>query len=516
MKFANGYQALSLAVIAGLASTTAQAAGLDRSGQDVTAFLQDGTYAEAVYTYIDTDISGHDNAATGGASTADQYIKGNATGNISETYDFFRYGVKADINDRFSVGVLYDEPFGAAVQHTDGGTSNFISQGGDAAVASLTGRVPTLAIAKQSLAQLQAGFTGLQQIQAGLTQIQAGIAAATAANNTAQLTALQAQAAALQAQATAITQQITTATNTTNLQQAQAVATSLGGAANAAATAEAQKGQGTNVEIRTHNATLLLGAKFGANRNFQVYGGPAAQRLTGEVHLRGTAYQAATGYDARISPDTKTGWVAGVAYSKPEIALKAALTYRSAIEHSSEISEVFPALGAAGVTTRDFSVTLPESYNFDFQTGVNPTTLLTAKVRYVPWSQFSIDPPTYGDATALRNNGVPLSIVSYDKDQWSGEIGLGKKINDKLSLAGNVGYDSGAGNPVSSLGPVKGYYSVGLGAKYNVTPEWSVSLGGKYLKFGDAEAVLPNGAKVAEFEKNDGYIAGLKLAYQAK
>lgn len=510
MNKAVGYKALVVA-IAGVGAMNAHAAGLDRSGQDVTAFLQDGTYAEAVYTYMDTDISGHDNGtATGASATQSAYVQGNATGNVSEKYDFFRYGVKADVNDRISVGVLYDEPFGASVQHTDGGSSNFVSQGGDAAIATLTGGVaPTLAAANTSLAQLQAGFEGIQQIQAGLQRVQAGIAAATAANDTTQLANLQTQAATLQAQLAAVSQQILTATNTNTLEEAQVAATRLGGAANIATTAEAQKGQGTNVEIRTHNVTGLVGFKLGERRNIQVYGGAAAQHLTGEVHLRGKAYQQATGYDARISPDLAVGWVAGVSYSKPEIALKAALTYRSAIEHESAIAEVFPALGKAGVTAQKFNVTLPESFNLDFQTGVSPTMLLSAKLRYVPWSDFTIDPNLYTATTKT-------SIVGYDKDQWSGEIGLGKKLSDKLSVSGNVGYDSGAGNPVSSLGPVKGFYSVGGGFKYSVTPEWSVSLGGKYMKFGDATAKLPNSAIVGKFSDNDGFVAGLKIAYHAK
>ena len=493
------YTTLAIAVASIGAIGSAHAAGLDRSGQDVTAFLQDGTYGEVVYTYIDADISGKDTS-------------GNSISDIAEAYDFARFGVKADINDTFSVGVLYDEPWGAAVQY--GGSNNFVSQGGDATVASLTGRVPTLALAEQNLARLQAGFNGLQQIQAGLAQVQEGIAAATAANDTAQLAALQAQAGVLQTLASTITQQITTATGTENLQQAQDAATALGGATNAAKTAEAQKGQGTNVEIRTQNATLLLGAKLGESKNFQIYGGPQMQRLTGEVHLRGTAYGPMTGYDANIGADMGYGWVAGVAYHKPEIALKAALTYRSEIDHERSIAEVVPATTYAG--SQNFKVTLPESWNLDFQTGINPTTLLTAKVRYVPWSDFDIRPPQYGNVTALGNNNVPLPIVGYDKDQWSAEVGLGKKVSDKLAVSGSVGYDSGAGNPVSTLGPIKGYYSLGLGAKYNVTPEWSVSVGGKYLKFGDATAQLPNGVKVGEFDDNDGFIAGVKLAYQQK
>lgn len=460
------YKHLAVAIASISAVSVASAAGLDRSGQDVTAFLQDGTYGEVVYTYIDADVSGKD-------------ISGNPTSDIAQAYDFGRFGVKADINDTFSVGVLYDEPWGAAVEYQ--GNSNFVSQGADATVNALTGgRVPNAATAQ----------AGLRQAQDGITQLRTAIAAAAGGDTT-----------KLQ----------------TQLNDTVANARLLGSALRAALTAEEQKGQGTNVEIRTQNATLLLGAKLGENKNLQIYGGPQMQRLTGEVHLRGVAYGPMTGYDANIGADMGYGWVAGVAYSKPEIALKAALTYRSEIDHERSIAEIIPATGYE--SSQNFKVTLPESWNLDFQTGINPTTLLTAKVRYVPWSDFNITPPQYsetikGSNPVLYPNGLP--IVRYEKDQWSAEVGLGKKLSDKVSVSGNLGYDSGAGNPVSTLGPIKGYYSLGLGAKYNITPEWSVSVGGKYLKFGDATAQLPNGVKAGEFDDNDGFIAGVKLAYQQK
>lgn len=491
-----GYKALAVAV-ASVSAMSANAAGLDRSGQDVTAFLQDGTYAEAAYTYIDANVSGYDNAVAGGAGST--YVKGNDTGDIAEGYDFFRYGVKADINDRFSVGVIYDEPFGGAVQHPINGSSNFVAQGGDATIAALTAnssRIPNLATAQAGLTRLTTAFTGIAQLSQAIAQ-------ATAAGQTAQVIALQTQ---LQT----VTNQVYAATGTTNLSDAQAVARKLGAAINTAVVSEAQKGEGTNVEIRSQNVTGLLGVKLGQNRNIQVYGGAAAQRLTGEVHLRGTAYQGAAGYDANISPDQSYGWVAGVSYSKPEIALKAALTYRSEIEHDTTIAEVFPALGStAGIKTQNFKVTLPESYNLDFQTGVSPTMLLTAKARYVPWANFNISPTLYTATTSTP-------ILSYGKDQWSAELGLAKKLSDKFVVSGTVGYDSGAGNPATTLGPIEGYYSAGLGARYNITPKVSVSAGAKYLKFGDATAQLPNKAIAGQFNDNDGYIVGVKLAYQAK
>ena len=488
-----GYKALSLAVISTLTATAAHAAGLDRSGQDITAFLQEGTYAETVYTYIDADVSGKDTL-------------GRDTGDAAEAYDFFRYGVKADLNDTFSIGVLYDEPFGAAVQYD--GNSNFVTESADSAYAALVAGTPLALKPRAEIVQTA------QQYQNAGNLVKRQIASIVKRDLT-EAAKVQIRAQNPNLPASQVNELARKAVTDEVVADALTKIVAVG---NIAKTAETQEGQGTNVEIRTNNLTMLVGAKLGANKNFQIYGGPAAQRVTGQVHLRGPAYQTMTGYDAKIATDTEVGWVAGMAFYKPEIALKAALTYRSEIDHETEIAEVIPVTGYQG--TQDFKVTLPESWNLDFQTGVNPTTLLTAKVRYVPWSDFDIRPTQYTETTKrLYPQGLP--IVSYDKDQWSAEVGLGKRVTDRLAVSGAVGWDSGAGNPTSTLGPIKGYYSLGLGARYNFTPEWSLSLGGKYFKFGDADARIPsqvadNAGTSGRFDDNDGYAVGVKLAYHAK
>lgn len=402
---------LTVAITAFTIASVASAAGLDRSGQDITAFLQDGLYAEASYTYLDADVTGTD-------------ASGHSIDDIAESYDFFRYGVKADINDTFSVGVLYDEPFGASADYR--GNNNFVDQNPNSP----------------------------------------------------------------------------------------------------------RNGEGTNVEVRTESITGIVGAKLGANKNFQLYGGPVAQRVQADVKLRGLSYGPANGYTTHVSADQDYGWLAGVAYSKPEIALKAALTYRSEIEHNSQASESYPLATIIGGSippvaggpfafptnrSSDIEITTPKSVNFDFQTGINPTTLATAKVRWVPWSDFAIVPSLYNEVStanpAYRPDGLPL--VSYDKDQWVVELGLAKRLTPALAVTGNIGWDSGAGDPVTSLGPIEGYYSAGLGAKYNVTENWAISAGGKYLWFGDAQGQIPSKNIVGDFEDNEGYALGLKLSYQA-
>ena len=457
---------LTVAIAAFSVASVASAAGLDRSGQDITAFLQDGTYAEAVYTYIDADVSGYDSANNNPLDNS--YVRGNATGDIAESYDFFRYGVKTDINDTFSIGVLYDEPFGAAAEYTQ---SNFVAGNDpDATIQGITG-LPSIAAAQQAAGQLQ------------------GIVAAGG--------------------------------TLTPEQQAQLQGLGLGlGIANAEA---ATAGETTKVEVRSENLTAILGMKLGANKNFQIYGGPVAQRVKSDVKLRGLAYGPATSYTSHISPDQDYGWLAGISYSKPEIALKAALTYRSEIDHSMNIYESYPLAPTLSggklpsTQTTNMEITTPKSVNLDFQTGINPTMLATAKVRWVPWSDFSITPPLYNAASknpVSRPDG--LNLVDYDDDQWQVELGLAKRLVPALAVSGTVGWDSGSGDPTTSLGPIDGYYSVGLGAKYNVTPEWAVSAGGKYLWFGDAKGKLPTQKLVGDFQDNDGYILGMKLSYQGK
>jgi len=473
---------LAVAIAALSFASVTNAAGLDRSGQDVTAFFQDGTYAEAVYTYIDADVSGRDSANP--IATSNEYVRGDSTGDIAESYDFFRYGVKADINDTFSIGVLYDEPFGASAEYTQ---SNFVAGNNpDATISGLTGGLvgPGSSVGLTNFAQAQAAVALIPQLQAGQA---AGVLTPAQESQLASLTAL--------APAVAIT-------------------------AAEAATA----GETTKVEVRSNSITGILGMKFGANKNFQVYGGPVAQRIKAETRLRGTAYGPASGYTSYTSPDTDYGYIAGIAYSKPEIALKAALTYRSEIEHNSPSFEVYPVAPLLSSpesgpleTTRKSSIetVTPQSVNFDFQTGLNATTLATAKVRWVPWSDFKITPSLYTDATKGRFDGG-LNLVDYDDDQWQVEVGVAKRVAPALAVSSTVGWDSGAGDPTTSLGPIDGYYSVGLGAKYNVTENWAVSAGGKYLWFGDAQGGLPTGKIAADFEDNDGFIAGVKLSYQGE
>ena len=497
---------LALAVATLSTVSIANAAGLDRSTQPSWAFTEQGTFAYVEHITIDPTIEGKDNAKV--ATTDANFAAGRNVPDMAEDYQFLNFGAKADVNDTISVGAFFDQPWAADVEFS--GDNNFVG-----APTSIVNGIYAQAAAGLQSAGIPLPVTNATELQTAISTIQnqvtAGQARLDAANT--QLARAQAALAANPALAPVLTPQITA------LQQGIAAGTTQVAAGNQAvktlSTAQAasqnlsQVTGATNASISSQNFTGLLGVKLGEKKNIQIYGGPTIQRLEGDVHLRGNAYKTASGYDANITRDTAYGWMAGIAYLKPEIALKAALTYRSEIDHDVNITENLPALGAAGVGTNEITITTPKSVNLDFQTGLNPTTLLTAKARWVPWSDFAIKPKIYGSASGLN-------LVSYDDDAWTAEVGLGKKLSPQLAISGAVGYDSGAGNPITSLGPVEGNWNVGLGAKYNLTPEWAISGGVKYLMFGDAKAKLPDGSIVGDFQDNDGWVYGVRLSYQKK
>lgn len=286
--------------------------------------------------------------------------------------------------------------------------------------------------------------------------------------------------------------------------------------------------ESTKVEVKTQNISMLFG--FQPNENLNFYAGPVYQTVKGDVQLRGLAYGGSStfgSYDANIKEDGSVGWLAGFAYQIPDIALKASLTYRSEIDHDAKTTETFNTglfAGFNALPNSDTSITTPQSVNLDFQTGIMADTVAFANVRWVEWSNFSIRPPKFGTASAnaavAASTGKPngFDLVAYTDDQISATVGVGRKLSEQWAGNVSVGWDSGAGNPVSTLGPTEGYWNVGLGLQFSPAPNYFIAGGVKYFWLGDANA--QSGAQfntpttVAKFEDNHALAYGLKIGYR--
>ena len=76
------------------------AAGLDRSGQSISAFLQPGNYAEAGISVLDPTVKGKD-------------LSGNSVSDMADDYYFANAAIKVQATEQIYLGLIYDQPFGA-------------------------------------------------------------------------------------------------------------------------------------------------------------------------------------------------------------------------------------------------------------------------------------------------------------------------------------------------------------------------------------------------------------------
>ena len=372
----------SAILISLLQSASVFAAGLDRSGQSISAFLQPDNYAEAGISVLDPEVKGKDKS-------------GNNVSDMGDDYYFPSAAIKVQATDKISLGLLYDQPYGAdATYQVDG--SNFSN----------------------------------------------GV-------------------------------------------------------------------EGTSVEVKTNNLTALIG--YQPNENWNFYAGPVWQTVEADIKLRGAAYsksatESLSGYNIQVDQKDAYGWLAGFAYQIPEIALKAAITYRSEIKHKAQAKETLSVPGMIiPLSINGVEAVTPQSVNLDLQTGIAQNTLAFTNIRWVHWDQFAVKP------TFLASKGQ--NLIDYSDDQYSITTGLSHKFNNKWAGTAAVGYDSGAGNPVTTLGPTEGYWSVGLGGQYSPAENYFIQAGVKYFWLGDAQAQTGGSVK-ADFEDNHAIGYGMKIGYR--
>ena len=268
-------------------------------------------------------------------------------------------------------------------------------------------------------------------------------------------------------------------------------------------------GSGSTAELEADALTVLLRYEF--DRGVSVHGGLRYQELGATAFVPFvTAPEGPTAgipYEADGDRDGGIGYTAGIAYERPEIALRVALTYHSEVEH--DIDTVETSAFAIGAVESVTQVETPQSVNLDFQTGIAPGTLVFGGVRWVDWSDFDISPATFSGTT-----GIPL--VGYENDYVSYSLGIGRQITDNFAGALTLGYEPGDAEFVTNLGPTDGSYSIGLGGTYTVGG-LELTGGVRYVRLMDTQttlSTLPAGVAASKFEDNDAVAVGLQVGYR--
>ena len=159
------------------------------------------------------------------------------------------------------------------------------------------------------------------------------------------------------------------------------------------------------------------------------------------------------------------------------------------------------------VASYDSKVGLPETVILDFQTGIAADTLLFGSVYHAKW----------GDAQIVSDTGSAATKISTKfEDSTKYTLGLGRKINDQLSISATYAQEDGTGALNSSPFTVSnGTKSIALGARYT-QGNMTISDGVNMTEVGGVK-ITSNGKEtgtfIAEYGTNRVTAFGLKIAF---
>jgi long-chain fatty acid transport protein len=205
--------------------------------------------------------------------------------------------------------------------------------------------------------------------------------------------------------------------------------------------------------------TTAFMLKYNVNDSISLIGG-----ITQNTLKDGNVTTLAGSYD--ISGTSEQGYIMGLAYSIPEIALRAELTYQPKTTFNTT-TNFGPNVNPASATT----LALPETFALSFQTGIAADTLLTASYRKANWSKSQISVTV-----------APGSLANIDtefSDSVAYSIGIGRKFTENLSGSITYSKEEGSSSTAESLFTVSnGSDAISIGLQYkrdNMTISGGVS-----------------------------------------
>ncbi len=252
----------------------------------------------------------------------------------------------------------------------------------------------------------------------------------------------------------------------------------------------------TGLAAEWNSTQLSVVGKYQTSDAVSVYGGIRAVQSEATITIPPALFGGAE-YSAETEKNTQVGYILGAAYERPEIALRVALTYESGMTHDFETTE---AVNGSTVLESTTDIEMPQAVTLDFQSGIAEDTLLFGSVRWSEWSVWEVRPAYYQGAANDRVTGIDDDVFTY-------RIGLGRRINDDLSVFGRVTYEDASGGDASRLSPTDGSTSIGLGGSYTMNGV-EFTGGIEYAMLGDA-----TDASGVEFKDNSAVGVGLTIGY---
>ena len=223
--------------------------------------------------------------------------------------------------------------------------------------------------------------------------------------------------------------------------------------------------------------SLALMARYRINDNMSVLGGLNRYSVSDANVTTLSGYYVVSGDE--MAP------VAGAAYENKEIALRVELLVQvetdMALTAASSIASAVPTTAVSGAT-----MVIPQTITLNFQSGIAEDTLLFGSVHQADWDAAQIAIPENAAGINPLGGAVTVDDVgSSFSSRTAYSIGVGRRINETLSVLGSYSTEDGGG--ATSNDPftlTDGSQTIGVGARYT-QDNMTITGGYSYTKVGD-------------------------------
>lgn len=239
---------------------------------------------------------------------------------------------------------------------------------------------------------------------------------------------------------------------------------------------------GGNAVLSSKFSTDELGGTCAVNFD----AGPGQAYVLGGVFTQSFDYTESKDFGTlNLQDDSAFGYRLGAAYEIKEYALRAELLYRSQVDHEAE--GTFTNIDNAGVgaflgvpvgtsVSATGSGSLPQSLEFNLQSGIAPGWLAFGSIKWTDWSVLQ---------TLNYNITGPIGDQEKNffwRDGWTVTGGVGHQFNEKISGALSLTWDRGVGTGADIFSDT---WTLGAGAQ--------IKHGPGVLRIGAAASYLTSG-----------------------
>ncbi len=217
---------------------------------------------------------------------------------------------------------------------------------------------------------------------------------------------------------------------------------------------------------------------------FSIIGGPKRQRIDGSFSsdLTNQNMGRSDNYIASLNGSSEWGYLFGLAYEIPEIALRASLFFHNEIHHDLTGTVTAPLPDFSGVVTEtaEAKTLTPKAINFRLQSGITENWLAFMELRWGDWSSL--------EELQVEAGNLSGDLILFKNDTLNYKFGLGVKLSERLSLGGYFESYFDINPPKTPIGvdgtnlrnPQAERYSLAFGGKYLLFKNLTMALGGSY------------------------------------